>query len=63
MYASKFKEIAIDEYQDSNEVQEYILKMVSRGNNLFMVGDVKQSIYKFRQAEPELFIEKYKRIV
>ena len=58
-YREKFEEIAIDEYQDSNEVQEYILNMVSRGNNLFMVGDVKQSIYKFRQACPELFLEKY----
>ena len=58
-YREKFEEIAIDEYQDSNEVQEYILNTVSRGNNLFMVGDVKQSIYKFRQACPELFLEKY----
>ena len=59
-YAQKFEEIAIDEYQDSNEVQEYILTSVSRGNNIFMVGDVKQSIYKFRQAMPELFLSKYK---
>ena len=59
-YAEKFEEIAIDEYQDSNEVQEYILTSVSRGNNIFMVGDVKQSIYKFRQAMPELFLKKYK---
>ena len=58
-YKDKFEEIAIDEYQDSNLVQEYILKSVSRGNNIFMVGDVKQSIYKFRQARPELFLEKY----
>ena len=58
-YQNKFEEIAIDEYQDSNQVQEYILKSVSRGNNLFMVGDVKQSIYKFRQACPKLFLEKY----
>lgn len=58
-YQEKFEEIAIDEYQDSNQVQEYILSKVSRGNNLFMVGDVKQSIYKFRQACPELFMEKY----
>jgi len=55
----RFEEIAIDEYQDSNLVQEYILNSVSRGNNIFMVGDVKQSIYKFRQARPELFLEKY----
>lgn len=59
-YQQKFEEIAIDEYQDSNLVQEYILTAVSRGNNIFMVGDVKQSIYKFRQAMPELFLEKYK---
>ena len=59
-YQEKYKEIAIDEYQDSNLVQEYILKSVSCGNNIFMVGDVKQSIYKFRQAMPELFISKYK---
>ena len=59
-YQQKFEEIAIDEYQDSNLVQEYILTSVSKGNNIFMVGDVKQSIYKFRQAMPELFLEKYK---
>ena len=59
MYQQKFVEIAIDEYQDSNLVQEYILTSVSVGRNIFMVGDVKQSIYKFRQARPELFMEKY----
>lgn len=58
-YQNKFEEIAIDEYQDSNQVQEYILTTISKGNNIFMVGDVKQSIYKFRQACPELFLEKY----
>ena len=58
-YQEKFEEIAIDEYQDSNLVQEYILSSVSNGKNIFMVGDVKQSIYKFRQAMPELFIQKY----
>ena len=58
-YKEKFDEIAIDEYQDSNLVQEYILTSVSKGNNIFMVGDVKQSIYKFRQARPELFLNKY----
>ncbi len=58
-YKEKFEEIAIDEYQDSNLVQEYILSSISRGNNIFMVGDVKQSIYKFRQARPELFLDKY----
>ena len=58
-YQEKFNEIAIDEYQDSNLVQETILNSISKGNNIFMVGDVKQSIYKFRQARPELFLEKY----
>ena len=60
-YMQKFEEIDIDEYQDSNLVQEYILSSISRGNNIFMVGDVKQSIYRFRQARPELFIEKYNK--
>ena len=59
MYSQKFEEIAIDEYQDSNLVQEYIMTAISRNNNIFMVGDVKQSIYKFRQAMPELFLSKY----
>ena len=61
VYKEKFEEIAIDEYQDSNEVQETILTSISRGNNIFMVGDVKQSIYKFRKACPELFLDKYNR--
>ena len=60
-YKDKFEEIAIDEYQDSNMVQEYILTSISKGNNIFMVGDVKQSIYKFRQAMPELFLSKYEK--
>ncbi len=62
-YRDYFEEVLIDEYQDSNLVQEYILKAVSREDsksyNRFMVGDVKQSIYKFRLARPELFLEKY----
>ena len=61
--AEGFHEIMIDEYQDSNLVQEAILTSVSRQkqgkNNVFMVGDVKQSIYRFRLARPELFMEKY----
>ncbi len=60
-----YDEIMIDEYQDSNEVQELILGSISGGSGstptLFMVGDVKQSIYKFRMAKPEIFIGKYKR--
>ncbi|NLT95567.1 MAG: helicase-exonuclease AddAB subunit AddA [Clostridia bacterium] len=55
----KFEEVLVDEYQDINEVQETILNLVSNGYNLFMVGDVKQSIYRFRLAKPELFQEKY----
>ncbi|MFZ5353392.1 MAG: helicase-exonuclease AddAB subunit AddA [Bacillota bacterium] len=59
---NRFEEIYIDEYQDSNEVQEEILKAISRSDspspNLFMVGDIKQSIYRFRQAKPELFSAK-----
>lgn len=62
-YRQHFYEILIDEYQDSNLVQEYLLKAVSGEDdghfNRFMVGDVKQSIYKFRLARPELFLEKY----
>ena len=58
-----FEEIMIDEYQDSNEVQETLLRSISREergeNNIFMVGDVKQSIYRFRLARPELFMKKY----
>lgn len=61
--AQRYEEIYIDEYQDSNLVQECILKAISKErfgiNNIFMVGDVKQSIYKFRMAKPELFMEKY----
>jgi len=55
----RYYEILTDEYQDSNPVQELILSAVSKGSNRFMVGDVKQSIYKFRMAKPEIFMEKY----
>lgn len=62
-YRERFAEILVDEYQDSNLVQEMILTTISREAtgtpNMFMVGDVKQSIYRFRQARPELFLEKY----
>ena len=60
-YSKKFEEIAIDEYQDSNNVQEMILTSISRENNIFTVGDVKQSIYRFRRACPELFLDKYNK--
>ena len=62
-FQNAYEEIMIDEYQDSNYVQETILRTISREvvgqNNLFMVGDVKQSIYRFRLARPELFMEKF----
>lgn len=59
--SSHYKEIMVDEYQDSNEVQEVIFDAISRkGQNRFMVGDVKQSIYRFRLANPNLFLRKYK---
>lgn len=60
-FSKHFEEIMIDEYQDSNQVQEDILTAISREyqgvGNMFMVGDVKQSIYRFRMARPELFME------
>ena len=62
-FKNYFDEVLVDEYQDSNSVQEAIIGLVSRRDsdipNVFMVGDVKQSIYRFRQAKPELFIDKY----
>lgn len=62
-YRKSFREIMVDEYQDSNLVQEMFLKAISGESegrpNLFMVGDIKQSIYKFRMAKPELFMEKF----
>ncbi len=62
-FQQKFKEVLVDEYQDTNMLQETILQLVKIGNeasgNLFMVGDVKQSIYRFRLAEPMLFLNKY----
>ena len=64
-YRKQFKEVLVDEYQDTNMVQEAILRLVTRGveneGNMFMVGDVKQSIYRFRLAEPHLFLQKYQR--
>lgn len=64
-YQKQFKEVLVDEYQDTNMLQETILNLVKSGGeadgNLFMVGDVKQSIYRFRLAEPMLFLGKYNR--
>ena len=61
--AKSYREILVDEYQDSNLVQEYIVRALSQERfgkpNVFQVGDVKQSIYRFRMARPELFLEKY----
>ncbi|HBN57649.1 MAG TPA: helicase-exonuclease AddAB subunit AddA [Lachnospiraceae bacterium] len=65
LFADYFEEIMVDEYQDSNRVQEAILDSICKSrqgkSNRFMVGDVKQSIYRFRQAEPGLFLDKYTR--
>jgi ATP-dependent helicase/nuclease subunit A len=61
-YREQYEEILLDEYQDTNRVQETIISLIARHDvgNRFMVGDVKQSIYRFRLAEPGLFLEKYK---
>ena len=60
--AGRYREILVDEYQDSNEVQNAIFRAGSReGKNLFTVGDVKQSIYRFRLADPTIFLDKYRR--
>jgi ATP-dependent helicase/nuclease subunit A len=63
MYQERFAEVCLDEYQDTNRVQEAIVKLISKASpgNRFMVGDVKQSIYRFRLAEPGLFLEKYQQ--
>ena len=59
--SDRYHEILVDEYQDSNEVQDAIFRAISKGErNLFMVGDVKQSIYRFRLADPGIFLQKYK---
>ena len=60
--AARYTEVLVDEYQDTNEVQNAIFRAVSKqGNNVFCVGDVKQSIYRFRLADPTIFLEKYNR--
>lgn len=61
-YIDKYEEIYIDEYQDTSDIQETILMSIARENNVIMVGDVKQSIYGFRNAAPELFSGKYDRL-
>ena len=57
---SSFKEIMIDEYQDTNDLQEILINLIS-DNNVYMVGDIKQSIYRFRNANPDIFKEKYNK--
>ena len=60
-YSEEFAEIIVDEYQDISFLQDDILRAISNGHNLFMVGDIKQAIYRFREANPEIFNEKYKK--
>lgn len=59
-YQEKYHEVMVDEYQDTNHTQERMLELLARSNNRFMVGDIKQSIYRFRQADPMIFSEKFK---
>ncbi|MBP2622584.1 helicase-exonuclease AddAB subunit AddA [Streptococcus oricebi] len=59
-YQDKYHEVMVDEYQDTNHTQERMLELLSRANNRFMVGDIKQSIYRFRQADPQIFNDKFK---
>lgn len=61
LYQEQFEYIFLDEYQDANIVQETLIERIKRTNNVFLVGDVKQSIYKFRLADPSLFLDKQKR--
>lgn len=61
VYQERFHEVMVDEYQDTNHIQERMLELLSNGDNRFMVGDIKQSIYRFRQADPQIFNEKFQR--
>ncbi|WP_247944159.1 helicase-exonuclease AddAB subunit AddA [Streptococcus oralis] len=61
VYQERFHEVMVDEYQDTNHIQERMLELLSNGHNRFMVGDIKQSIYRFRQADPQIFNEKFQR--
>ena len=60
-YQERFHEVMVDEYQDTNHIQERMLELLSNGHNRFMVGDIKQSIYRFRQADSQIFNEKFQR--
>ncbi|RMI76622.1 helicase-exonuclease AddAB subunit AddA [Streptococcus iniae] len=59
-YQEHYHEVMVDEYQDNNHMQERLLELLSTGQNRFMVGDIKQSIYRFRQADPQIFNAKFK---
>ncbi|MBJ8325448.1 helicase-exonuclease AddAB subunit AddA [Streptococcus pacificus] len=59
-FQTKYHEVMVDEYQDTNHSQEKMLELLSSGHNRFMVGDIKQSIYRFRQADPQIFNQKFK---
>lgn len=60
LYQNRYHEVMVDEYQDNNHIQERLLELLSNGHNRFMVGDIKQSIYRFRQADPQIFNQKFK---
>ena len=60
IFKDKYHEVMVDEYQDNNHMQERLLELLSNGHNRFMVGDIKQSIYRFRQADPLIFNSKFK---
>lgn len=60
IFKDKYHEVMVDEYQDNNHMQERLLELLSNGHNRFMVGDIKQSIYRFRQADPLIFNGKFK---
>ena len=60
IFKDKYQEVMVDEYQDNNHMQERLLELLSNGHNRFMVGDIKQSIYRFRQADPLIFNSKFK---
>ncbi|MCS4487699.1 helicase-exonuclease AddAB subunit AddA [Streptococcus sciuri] len=59
LYRERYHEVMVDEYQDNNHMQERLLELLSNGHNRFMVGDIKQSIYRFRQADPQIFNQKF----
>ncbi len=61
LYQERYAEVMVDEYQDNNHTQERMLELLSNGHNRFMVGDIKQSIYRFRQADPQIFNQTFKQ--